>query len=100
MLLVVLVSIVQAAIVWAVAIGLRKGAATEVGATTLRRFVSVFVIAELAVLVATVVIAGFTQVHERYLLVLLPPVGLWSPSRFGDVRRRSFSGRHWRSRAS
>ncbi len=77
--LVVLVSIVPAAAVWGIATALARGSrpvATDTAAT-LRRFVGWLLVAELVVFAATVIIAGFTQVHERYLVVLLPPVGLW-----------------------
>ena len=79
LLLVVLVSVLPAAAVWgmaSVAAGPSRMAADETVAT-IRRFIGWLLLAELVVFAATVIIAGFTQVHERYLVVLLPPVALW-----------------------
>ena len=77
--LVVLVSLLPAAAVWgiAAAVAPRSGTAHDAKADMMRRFIGWLLVAELVIFVATVIIAGFTQVHERYLLVLLPPVGLW-----------------------
>ena len=76
---VVLVSLLPAAAVWGIAAALTRRSATahDARADTMRRFIGWLLVAELVVFVATVIIAGFTQVHERYLVVLLPPVGLW-----------------------
>lgn len=77
--LVILVSGSPAAAVWALAVARAKCDTPphlrEVA--SLRRFVGVLLLAELGAFIATVVAAGFTQVHERYLVVLLPPVALW-----------------------
>lgn len=48
----------------------------------LTRVVGVVLLGELAAFAVTVFAAGYTQVHERYLLVLLAPVGLWLGLRF------------------
>jgi 4-amino-4-deoxy-L-arabinose transferase-like glycosyltransferase len=90
LLLVVLISVVPAAAVWAIAAALASKDAprAEYKDGSVRRFVDCLVAAELVVFIATVAIAGFTQVHERYLVVLLPPIGLWFALTF---RRRSAS---------
>ena len=79
LLLVVLVSILPAAAVWGIAAAVagHSRVVAEPTAAMIRRFFGWLLIAELVVFAATVVIAGFTQVHERYLVVLLPPAAVW-----------------------
>lgn len=82
--LVVLVSTVPAALVWTVAaaIAKRRNDGTSTAPQSVTRLIGFLLAGEVAVFIATIVIAGFTQVHERYLVVLLPPVGLWFPLAF------------------
>ena len=53
----------------------------------IRRVLGVVLLGEALVLVAVVVIGRFTQVHERYLVVLLPPFALWLAVRFPEAAR-------------
>jgi lipopolysaccharide core galacturonosyltransferase RgtB len=51
---------------------------TEVPAEKIaRRFIGWMLASEIATFVVVVLAGGFSQVHERYLLVLLPPLPLW-----------------------
>ena len=80
--LVVLVSITPAAAMWGIAslIAGQRGEETpapDARGRTIARAIAVLLLGELAAFMATVMIGGFLQVHERYLLVLLPPIGLW-----------------------
>ena len=85
--LVVLVSVAPVAAVWGLAhfIARRRGA-SNADAGYFRRVVGVLLVAEVAVFGALVAIGGFAQVHERYLVVLLPPVTLWFALRFQKTR--------------
>ena len=46
-------------------------------AKTARQFLGWMVISEMLIFIVVVLAGGFSQVHERYLLVLLPPLPLW-----------------------
>jgi 4-amino-4-deoxy-L-arabinose transferase-like glycosyltransferase len=42
-----------------------------------RQFLGWMVLSELVIFIVVVLAGGFSQVHERYLVVLLPPLPLW-----------------------
>ena len=80
--LVVLVSLTPATAVWGFATLMARRQVDETApadshSRTILRAIGVLLLGELAAFIVTVVIAGFSQVHERYLVVLLPPVALW-----------------------
>jgi DNA-binding transcriptional ArsR family regulator len=55
----------------------------------IRRLLAVLLLSELALFVATVFIGKLSQVHERYLIVLLPPFPLWLSLRWHAARQQS-----------
>ena len=78
--LVVLVSVAPALVIFLIA--KRIAHPSFVRENALCRVVGVWLLAELAILIAIVIAGGIYQVHERYILVLLPPVALWFALRF------------------
>lgn len=92
LLLVLLVSVLPALAIFGLAHWRSPKSESETTGTnatqaTARRALGIVVFAELALLVLTVVVAGIYQVHERYLLLLLPPFALWVALRFSLVRQ-------------
>jgi 4-amino-4-deoxy-L-arabinose transferase-like glycosyltransferase len=89
LLLATALSILPGLAVWGVALLLeRRPSGNDAAAVVaprlavMRRVVGMVLLGELAAFAVTVFAAGYTQVHERYLLVLLAPVGLWLGLRF------------------
>jgi 4-amino-4-deoxy-L-arabinose transferase-like glycosyltransferase len=89
LLLSVALSVLPGLAVWGLALLLDRGRPAAVHTAghaphldVMRRVVGVVLLGELAAFSATIFAAGYTQVHERYLLVLLAPVGLWLALRF------------------
>lgn len=56
---------------------------------TMRRLLGVLLVSELALFVATVFIGKLSQVHERYLMVLLAPFPFWLALRWHAARQQS-----------
>ena len=87
--LVVGVSIVPAFAIWMLVTWWRTppSSGNDQRTAVIQRIVGWTLVAELAIFAVVIVAAGFTQVHERYLLVLLPPVPLWLALRFASPPR-------------
>jgi 4-amino-4-deoxy-L-arabinose transferase-like glycosyltransferase len=54
----------------------------------MRKLLGWMLLAELAVFIVVVFAGGFSQVHERYLVVLLPPLPLWVALKWKAARPR------------
>ena len=84
-------SVLPALAVWRLALWRRRRADVNTGESTpseaVRRVLGIVLLGEAIALVAVVLIGRFTQVHERYLVVLLPPFVLWLALRFPEAVR-------------
>jgi lipopolysaccharide core galacturonosyltransferase RgtB len=58
----------------------------------MRQFIGWMVISEMVIFIVVVLAGGFSQVHERYLLVLLPPLPLWFALWWRAANRPKASG--------
>lgn len=86
---VVLVSVAPPLIILAaVCLMFRANVDSTATAEPVCRAVGVLIVAELFAFIAVVISGGFTQVHERYLVVLLAPLPLWLALRFQCARAR------------
>jgi 4-amino-4-deoxy-L-arabinose transferase-like glycosyltransferase len=56
-------------------------------ARQMRKLLGWMLLAELAVFIVVVFAGGFSQVHERYLVVLLPPLPLWLALQWKAIAR-------------
>ena len=61
--------------------------ALDPAADPLRGVLGLVLLAELAAFALAVAVAGLSQVHERYLLALLPPLPIWLVLAFGPKLR-------------
>ena len=61
--------------------------ASLVAAPEIQRVLAALLLAELGVFVLAIALGGFSQVHERYLLPLLPPLPVWLVLAFGKKLR-------------
>ncbi len=82
--LVVLVSILPAFTIFAFAKFFSRDGEVETSTDrTMRRFAGSWILMEAIVLVLVMTAGGIFQIHERYVLVLLPPFAFWVALRFG-----------------
>jgi 4-amino-4-deoxy-L-arabinose transferase-like glycosyltransferase len=65
----------------------RNAGAIVAAASEIQRVLAFLLLSELGVFVLAIALGGFSQVHERYLLPLLPPLPVWLVLAFGRKMR-------------